>query len=471
MEQVVGPRDGEEAQIPGYSIAGKTGTASKLINGHYSHSENNASFVGFLPSRRPALAMIVVIDSPHGEHGRTADRSRRRSGSGSRSRRCSISASARMSMRRRRCWSRAAMNRCRRRWTATCRGRPTRPPETATRRAPTVSLVADGPPGTVPDLRGLSARDAIRRLVKLGLNARVSGDGFVVSQDPAAGEPLEPGRCAASCSIERASSSSDDLGRSASDSSRTRRGHAGDPVRAEASVGVVTGIAYDSRAVERGHVFVALKGLQRGRDRVRTPGDRPRRARDRVGGAGAARRPRALGHGGRRTAGARRARGGVPRRSEPRHAGRRHHRHERQDDDRVSARVDLRGGRHPLRHSRHRRLPSRARRPDVREAARTTPEAPDVQKLLREMVDRGLGACAMEVSSHALALRRVDDMKFAGGGVHQPDARSPRLPHRHGGVTQAKRAPVRDAADQRAGAVERRRSARRRAASTQAGGR
>ena len=75
---------------------------------------------------------------------------------------------------------------------------------------------------------------------------------------------------------------------------------AGDPVRAEASVGVVTGIAYDSRAVERGHVFVALKGLQRGRDRVRTPGDRPRRARDRVGGAGAARRPRALGHGGRR---------------------------------------------------------------------------------------------------------------------------------------------------------------------------
>ena len=50
---------------------------------------------------------------------------------------------------------------------------------------------------------------------------------------------------------------------------------------------------------------------------------------------------------------------------------------------------------------------------ELREATRTTPEAPDVQRLLREMVDRGCGACAMEVSSHALALRRVDGMTFA----------------------------------------------------------
>ena len=49
----------------------------------------------------------------------------------------------------------------------------------------------------------------------------------------------------------------------------------------------------------------------------------------------------------------------------------------------------------------------------MREATRTTPEAPDVQGLLREMVEGGCGACAMEVSSHALALRRVDGMTFA----------------------------------------------------------
>ena len=50
---------------------------------------------------------------------------------------------------------------------------------------------------------------------------------------------------------------------------------------------------------------------------------------------------------------------------------------------------------------------------EMREATRTTPEAPDVQALLREMVDSGCGACAMEVSSHALALqpRRRDDVR------------------------------------------------------------
>jgi len=52
---------------------------------------------------------------------------------------------------------------------------------------------------------------------------------------------------------------------------------------------------------------------------------------------------------------------------------------------------------------------------DLREATRTTPEAPDVQALFREMVDRGCGACAIEVSSHALALRRVDGTTFAAG--------------------------------------------------------
>jgi UDP-N-acetylmuramoyl-L-alanyl-D-glutamate--2,6-diaminopimelate ligase len=51
----------------------------------------------------------------------------------------------------------------------------------------------------------------------------------------------------------------------------------------------------------------------------------------------------------------------------------------------------------------------------VREATRTTPEAPEVQALLREMVEQGCGACAMEVSSHALSLRRVDGMTFAAG--------------------------------------------------------
>lgn len=47
------------------------------------------------------------------------------------------------------------------------------------------------------------------------------------------------------------------------------------------------------------------------------------------------------------------------------------------------------------------------------EASRTTPEAPDLQRMLREMVDEGCGACVMEVSSHALTLRRADCLHFA----------------------------------------------------------
>ena len=47
------------------------------------------------------------------------------------------------------------------------------------------------------------------------------------------------------------------------------------------------------------------------------------------------------------------------------------------------------------------------------EATRTTPEAPELQSFMRRMVGEGCGACAMEVSSHALALRRADGIRFA----------------------------------------------------------
>jgi len=49
------------------------------------------------------------------------------------------------------------------------------------------------------------------------------------------------------------------------------------------------------------------------------------------------------------------------------------------------------------------------------DAPRTTPEAPELQQMLRDMVKEGCGACVMEVSSHALALRRADHLRFAAG--------------------------------------------------------
>ena len=47
--------------------------------------------------------------------------------------------------------------------------------------------------GFMPDVRGLSAREAVRTLTAAGVAAQMKGDGFVVEQSPAAGSPLQPG--------------------------------------------------------------------------------------------------------------------------------------------------------------------------------------------------------------------------------------------------------------------------------------
>ena len=49
------------------------------------------------------------------------------------------------------------------------------------------------------------------------------------------------------------------------------------------------------------------------------------------------------------------------------------------------------------------------------QVGRTTPEATDLQRLLGEMVEEGVDIAAIEVSSHALALARVDEVVFAVG--------------------------------------------------------
>lgn len=51
-----------EAAIPFYEVAGKTGTAQKLINGQYSKKSHIGSFVGFFPASRPELVITVIVD-------------------------------------------------------------------------------------------------------------------------------------------------------------------------------------------------------------------------------------------------------------------------------------------------------------------------------------------------------------------------------------------------------------------------
>ncbi len=54
------------AAIPGYDLAGKTGTANEVVNGRYSDSAYAASFIGFVPASRPKLLVAVMVDRPQG---------------------------------------------------------------------------------------------------------------------------------------------------------------------------------------------------------------------------------------------------------------------------------------------------------------------------------------------------------------------------------------------------------------------
>jgi len=66
FRDVVVEGTGTEAAIPGYTVAGKTGTANKAENGGYV-SKYVASFVGLVPARKPRLAILVMVDEPRGQ--------------------------------------------------------------------------------------------------------------------------------------------------------------------------------------------------------------------------------------------------------------------------------------------------------------------------------------------------------------------------------------------------------------------
>ncbi|MGG4399599.1 penicillin-binding transpeptidase domain-containing protein [Paenibacillus amylolyticus] len=69
LEQVVADQTigtGRNAYIEGYRVAGKTGTARKVVNGAYSKSKDVVSFIGFAPVNNPKIAILVVIDQPDG---------------------------------------------------------------------------------------------------------------------------------------------------------------------------------------------------------------------------------------------------------------------------------------------------------------------------------------------------------------------------------------------------------------------
>lgn len=57
-----------EVEVPGYTLAGKTGTSEKPEDGGYSESDFVASFVGFAPASNPELLAVIVVDEPRGSY-------------------------------------------------------------------------------------------------------------------------------------------------------------------------------------------------------------------------------------------------------------------------------------------------------------------------------------------------------------------------------------------------------------------
>jgi len=191
MEGVVLRGTGGNARVSGYHVAGKTGTAKKVLPGSGVYTDNDyfASFGGFGPLHDPALVGFVVLDTPRGGfyYGGLVSApvfSR-------------IMADALAYLRippdddpweARRDELKAAAEK------AAAKKKPKSRPkdhDDFSDEPPTLLVTT---PGQVPDLRGQSAREGVAGLVARGYRVRIDGAGVVVRQTPAAGTPLAAGQ-------------------------------------------------------------------------------------------------------------------------------------------------------------------------------------------------------------------------------------------------------------------------------------
>jgi cell division protein FtsI (penicillin-binding protein 3) len=176
LELVIGPNGtAETASIAGVRVAGKTGTAQKVVDGRYSKSNWVSSFVGYLPAEDPRLVIAVNIDEPREHHygGVVAAPVFKRIAEASldylhvhRPHVLQEEKKAEEKKTKDRPFDEPL----------TPAGVPTSPPPAVT---------AFG--GTMPELRGLSLRSAMRALDGCGCEVEVDGSGYVVEQRPEPG--------------------------------------------------------------------------------------------------------------------------------------------------------------------------------------------------------------------------------------------------------------------------------------------
>jgi cell division protein FtsI (penicillin-binding protein 3) len=177
LTRVVDGGTGRHAAIPGYAVAGKTGTAQKLdpATRRYSRAPGVLSFVGFAPADAPRFAMLVMLDEPKNEKW------------GSEAAAPVFAAIGREILRYLEVLPRGTQPvQIVTASAAESTASRMRMPETP----PVVTLDAEA---TMPDLRGRSLRHALAMLAPLRLEVEVNGHGLVARQDPEPGAAVEPG--------------------------------------------------------------------------------------------------------------------------------------------------------------------------------------------------------------------------------------------------------------------------------------
>ncbi len=169
---------GHRAAIPGYAVAGKTGTAQKVEpGGKYSMVDHVASFVGFVPASRPALVVLVSLDTPKGPANEGGDVA------------APLFARIAEPALRRLAVSPDDPDRVLR-----ATGLPSDDVRLAAYEpVPAASPTSPAEPGFMPDLRGTSAREGATSAARLGLIVELKGSGRVVRQAPEPGAEIEAG--------------------------------------------------------------------------------------------------------------------------------------------------------------------------------------------------------------------------------------------------------------------------------------
>ena len=170
---------GTRGAIPGFTVAGKTGTAQKAGVGGYQPGRHIPNFVGFAPAENPRVVAVVVIEEPEGQY---------------------YAAEVAAPVFARVVSQALGILRVapREQPAVTTLVAAERPPMhfidgvvPAGRRGPeTPARPVLREPGRTPNASGLSAREAVALFGKLGISVRLEGTGFVVAQDPAAGAPV-----------------------------------------------------------------------------------------------------------------------------------------------------------------------------------------------------------------------------------------------------------------------------------------